>query len=810
MMGAVRTKTLADLRRRKLQAIVIALVVFLSSSAATLALATLVESQAPFDHAFAAANGADLAIDYAGTVSPAALAGTAHAAPVTGSTGPWPVAMVGFLNPDASAKGGGQVFEAGGISGRSDPATVVDRVTISAGRWWNAPGELVLGQLQAEAWGVKVGDRLTLEQAPDFGKNSGPPPPGSQPGPIPGPAGGDLATRTLTVVGIAGSISESSANGWLSPADIAALTPGQVLAQEMLYRVSPAATAADLAAAQTAITAGLPSTAVLASQTFLEHKADVDRTASIFVPILLAFSIFALLAASFTIANVVAGIVLGGYREIGVMKAIGFTPTQVVAILLGQILVPVLLGAAAGVTLGTVASQPILAQTARAFGLPAAFTLSLPVVAAVLTVAGLTAVLAAVGPATRAGRLGAVAAITQGTAPSTESDGNVARRVALGLPLPTPVRIGFASGVAHALRAAMTFGALVVGVAALVFALGLDRSLQEVAADLIRDRASPIRLQVQDPADAPASVTAALAANPGTDRFVVIGQADVSVPGIGGSAPYIAYQGDSSWIGYAIIAGRWFGAPGEAVAPTNFFTQTGLHVGDTVTIAQAGHPLRIRLVGEIFDQASESQDDLVLRGEWTDLASVDPTLQPIGWEVLPKPAADPQTYAASLQEAVGQSVSVEVVRDSSTTASFLLYEGVISVLGAVLIAISLGGVFNTVLLETRQRTRQTAILKTLGMTPTQVVVMVVASVAPVGVLAGLAGVPLGVVFQRAVLGFMGQAASKTAIPGSALDVFAPPAFVVLGLAGLAIAAMGAYLPAQRAARARIAAVLQTE
>ena len=54
-MKAVVVKSWADLRRRKLQSVVIALVILLSSTAATLALSLLVESDAPYDHAFAQA-----------------------------------------------------------------------------------------------------------------------------------------------------------------------------------------------------------------------------------------------------------------------------------------------------------------------------------------------------------------------------------------------------------------------------------------------------------------------------------------------------------------------------------------------------------------------------------------------------------------------------------------------------------------------------------------------------------------------------------------------------------------------------------
>jgi hypothetical protein len=122
----------------------------------------------------------------------------------------------------------------------------------------------------------------------------------------------------------------------------------------MLYRVDPSGTVADLSAAVGRITSSLPADAVVTSTTYLATKADVNTIAQLYVPILLAFAVFALLAAAFTIANVVSGIVLPGYRDIGVMKAVGFTPRQVTTILVAQILVPVTIGAVAGVIVGTV------------------------------------------------------------------------------------------------------------------------------------------------------------------------------------------------------------------------------------------------------------------------------------------------------------------------------------------------------------------------------------------------------------------------------------------------------------------------
>ena len=75
-MGALTIKTLADLRRRRLQTVTLAVVLFLASGAATLALSVLDVSRAPFDHAFVNTNGAHLVIHYASSVDEAQLTAT--------------------------------------------------------------------------------------------------------------------------------------------------------------------------------------------------------------------------------------------------------------------------------------------------------------------------------------------------------------------------------------------------------------------------------------------------------------------------------------------------------------------------------------------------------------------------------------------------------------------------------------------------------------------------------------------------------------------------------------------------------------
>ena len=802
-MGAVGTKLVADLRRRRLQAVVLAVVLFMATAAATLALTILVESTAPFDRAFERANGAHLVIDYRGSTSTDALAATTSAPSVTSSAGPWMVADAGLAHPLGGS------FDDTTVSARTQPDASIDGITISSGRWWQVPGEVVLDLSAAASLDATIGDTVSFRPLPRAMTSKGT---GGDTAPVPlrkPPEGEPGPVLSLTVVGVAASVSTPDTAGWMSPTDVTALATGGTPNLQMLYRVAPSASQADLAAATAALTADLPADSMVASRTYLDTKAGVSEVADLYVPVLLAFSIFALLAAAFTIANVVSGIVLTSYRDIGVMKAIGYTPGQVSTILVAEILVPVAIGAAAGVLVGMVAAVPTVESTSRSFGLPGAVSFSPTVTVAVLIGTLAIAILAALGPSVRAGRASAVGAISHGTAPSTRPDGGRLRRLGLRLPFGAPARLGIAAGVAHPVRAAMTLGAILVGVAAVTFAIGLNASLIRVIGQIDRTEASPVRAQLVDLSFGAREATAAIAANTGTDRFVAIGRTDATVAGLG-VLPFVGYDGDAGWIGFELISGRWFAGPGEVVAPTNFFTRTGSEIGDLITVSAGDRTLTLRLVGEIFDTGEEGPDNLVLRGAWPDLAAMAPAIEATAWEIRPKAGVAPRTFIASLQATTGDRLGAYTLSDSTTDAEFLLFLSVVATMGVVLVTVSVGGVFNTVLLETRQRTREVAVLKTVGLTPRQVVAMVLASIVPVGVIAGLMGVPLGLAFQRAVLTHMAGTVALTAVPSSTFDVFPPLLLVGLCLSGLAIGAAGAYLPAWRAARAPIATVLQAE
>jgi putative ABC transport system permease protein len=87
--------------------------------------------------------------------------------------------------------------------------------------------------------------------------------------------------------------------------------------------------------------------------------------------------------------------------------------------------------------------------------------------------------------------------------------------------------------------------------------------------------------------------------------------------------------------------------------------------------------------------------------------------------------------------------------------------------------------------------------------------MIVCSVTLVGLVGGIVAVPAGVYLHHGVVPVMAHAANS-GYPSSMISVYAAWELVAFGLAGLAIAVLGAFGPAAWAARARTAFALRTE
>ena len=205
-LGAVRTAT-GGMLRHKVQAVVIGMVLLVSTASATLGLALLAASNAPFQHAFAAQHGADVTV----TVNPAratlrAAGRHPHACGgVTAAAGP-------FAEATVQTRFSGQPFGQLTLAGRASPGGPVDDLVLNAGHWPDGPGRWC-------STAARSGPATAARRPAALLSVTG----------VPGQA------VPSTVVGFANSIT-NTADGWVTPGEIAALrTPGTPASAQMLY-----------------------------------------------------------------------------------------------------------------------------------------------------------------------------------------------------------------------------------------------------------------------------------------------------------------------------------------------------------------------------------------------------------------------------------------------------------------------------------------------------------------------------------------------------------------------------------------------
>jgi putative ABC transport system permease protein len=813
-MSAVFRAARGGLGGRKLQAVIIGLVVLIAVAASTLALGMLADAHSPFDHAFAQQKGADVAVnvDTAG-VSAARITAAAKVHGVTAVAGPFPAEQV---NAQVSLpQANGTITSPLNLVGRSSPGGPVDDLDLQSGHWPAADNQIVIS---SDA-------------------------PGQQGGTI------KVGSQTLTVVGVANSVT-NTADAWVLPAEMNAIIAGGggTAQAEILYKFSADATTGDISADINAIKAALPAGAVTAPVSYLSVRQSEQSNVAPWVPFIIAFGVIALAISVLIVVNVVSGAVVSGTTRIGVLKSIGFTPPQIVAAYVLLVTVPAVTGAIVGVVLGNLLAAPLYQQNAQVYqvgvlGVPFWVDVAVPLVVLALTV------VAAIGPASRAGTMSPVQAIATGRAPRPRHGFFAQRALAKLTGVPRPVTLGFASPAARPTRTLVTLVAVLFGAAAVTFGVGLASSLNRVYNDISADQRLPVTVRAIPPGLGPQpgpnggpgsskggpsksgpdqvhtiigpgsftltaaqqkTIIAAIEAQPGTLHYLSEANDNISIPGLNssnGGAQVTAYgDGNPAWSNLALITGTWYSqTPGVAQVDVNtlFLTDTNTAVGGTYTFVDGTRALTAKIVGEVF---APGNDVKVFMSPST-LAALDPSSSGTGqFDVSLKPGVNADDYTANLSNAL----TGYGVNDFNGGGKQLIAVVTLVAMLTLLIAIVAGlGVLNTVALQIREKSHDIGIFKALGMTPRQTLTMVVCSVGITGLVAGIIAVPLGIALHHNVLPAMASAANS-GLPGSVVSVFSLPEMIILALAGLVIAVAGALIPAGWAANSRTATALRTE
>jgi putative ABC transport system permease protein len=783
--------------RRLVQTIVIFLVLTASTAAALLGLTLVTSANEAFYNSFAAHHGAHVAVTVnSSKVTAAQLAATRELPEVTQAAGPCPqttiTAATVVTGPLTGGVGVGANSQPLVTVGRASPGGPLDDLTMNSGRWAIRPGEIVLSSNQPMH--PPLGAKIKVTSAP--------------------------GTPQLTVVGFAGSPS-SLEDAWVIPGQVATLRPrGAPATGQMLYTFTQASTAVQISKDVAAVKAVLPAGTVTNYHSWLLWVADSTAASSTNTPFVVAFALVGLVLAVLIVASVVSGAVVAAYRRIGVLKSIGFTPAQVVGAYVGQAVAPALAGCVAGAILGNLWVGPMLnASSANLYTgtqhVPLWINITAPLGMCVLVG------VAALVPALRAGRLPAVAAIAAGQAPRA-GRGYGAHRLAGRLPLPRPVTIGLAAPFTRPGRTAVTLAAITFGVLAVVLAVGLNssytKSSQVSALGQGQLQVFPAGFKTftltssQDRA-----IEAALRAQPGTLHYVAqasggTGPAARPVIGVSGlQLPLVAvaYNGDSAWLGWPLISGRWYQRTGEVDANTAFLTQTGRQVGDTVTLTVNGKPDKVRIVGQVYLLNAP-----FLFSSWRTLGGTAAGLATTWYEIGLKPGTSQPAYTRDLSQALGPQFGVRAPVGASglgggepaTIASDISLIRLLTLLVTVLAGL---GVLSSVLMVTRERVHDLGVFKALGMTPRQTITMVICWVIPPAVAGAAIAVPAAIAAYSVTIQAIGNE-QGTGIPPSIMHVYGPAELLLLAASGLAIAAAGALGPASWAAASRTVTALHAE
>ncbi|NDU76672.1 FtsX-like permease family protein [Actinomadura sp. DSM 109109] len=763
-MRAVWQAARFAVRRRKLQTTIITLVLLVSTGTVVLALGLLATVDGPYDTAFARQHGAHLTVSYDPAKATAAqVAASASRPGVTAAGGPYRSQVVDIpeetdrSRPGLLPPGPFTVTERTVRGG--DP---VDRLALRSGRWATAPGEIVLGSDFARFPFDPIGKKVT------FGDG-----------------------RAFTVVGIGRSITRSS-QAWVAPGQLTA--PDGL---QMLYRLADPATPAGT------ITAGLPATG---SQSYLVSRQQATEAGTTVIPFLIAFGIAGLVVAVLIIGNVVSGAVVSGFRHIGVLKSLGFTPAQVTGVYLVMIAIPGVLGSLIGIAAGNVLAGTVTTTLGDSFDLPTASGVSPWVDVLAFTGVLAVAVVTALVPAVRAGRIPTAVAVSAGAATRRGRALRVQRALARTR-LPRPVSLGLGLPFTRPGRTALTVTAVAFGVAAVTFAAGLNRSLSAYLSDA--ELTETVHVLVPVDAGRPVS----LAGRPGTAKVAVTRFEQVHMPGFDRPVQVKAYQGDvTDRHGYRMVRGRWLGGPGEAVVGDPFLKTGGKKIGDTIVVTVDGRKAALRIVGTALVDGGDT-----VIADWASLASLATRAEPaessgprVGklsslLEVTLTPGTSPEDYAAALR---ADGIMAHPAAEGIESGQVILL-GLLTLLTLGLTTVAGLGVFNTVILNSRDRARDFGVLKSLGATPRQVLTVVLASMAVLGLVGGLVGVPLGVAAHHVVMPAMADTGGLV-LPYGLMEIFPWPLMLLSVLAGIAIALLGALVPAGRASRIKTAAALRSE
>ncbi|HXT90222.1 MAG TPA: FtsX-like permease family protein [Trebonia sp.] len=437
-----------DLRHRRAQAVLLLLAITAATATLTLGLALNGVTSSPYFRTKAATNGPDVTAFVSSTAQSASLSG---ASGVNAHSGPYPLASaaLGFRGLTVPVQ----------AEGRDEAPTAVDQPDVTAGTWVR-PGSVVLERTFAEALGVTVGDRVTLN------------------GRLFRVSGIAVTAAIPEYPGVcyymtchADSQSEESGMGlaWVTQAAARSFaTAASPVSYVLNLRLRGPAAAAAFATAHGPVSPSGPvSSSGPALLTWEQVQYADNALVSVAQQVLTPGAWLAMVLAVASAAVLAGGRMAEQTRRVGQLKAAGATPALVALVLLAEHLLVALVAAAAGLGIGWLATPLLSNAGAGLLGVPGAPALTLGTVGLVVAVAAGVTLAATLVPAFRAAHTSTVSALENTARPPRRH----AMLIAISRRLPISLQIGIRLIARRPRRAALAAASTATTVTAIVAVL---------------------------------------------------------------------------------------------------------------------------------------------------------------------------------------------------------------------------------------------------------------------------------------------------------------------------------------------------
>ncbi|MFB9234675.1 ABC transporter permease [Plantactinospora siamensis] len=368
----------------------------------------------------------------------------------------------------------------------------------------------------------------------------------------------------------------------------------------------------------------------------------------------------------------------------------------------------------------------------------------------------------------------------------------------------TPVKLASANARRNPGRAAATTAALMIGVGLMSAATVAVNTVRHTAEHQL-DANFPIDYLIRSVDERSGGVPVDVAARlRQQDRLSLVTEVRTEPGQLNGARLDVGTFDDSglsTLLPSQLTAGSAPG-PGSVVLFSGASPNIGHHVGDRVTVTGAGGRKQTFTVAGLAGGTSQT-GDVMLR--WTDFAALYPKVSQDDSVLIRAAHGVSPVDSRSAVEAVTNDFPLTSVlsladwRGQITTAVDQLITVIAALLGVAII-IALIGIMNTLSLSVLERTRESAVVRALGLTRFQLRLTLLVEALLMGAVGAIVGIGFGVTY--------GLLTSRVMFSGIR-PIITVPLGELAAFLGVAVVAavLAAVLPARRAARASVVSAM---